>query len=38
MFRDGLSEGEWQGVGELEIKAIDGMSRMKTYYQLLIAY
>ena len=37
MFRDGLSEGEWEGVGALEIKAIEGMSRMKAFsIQLLI--
>lgn len=30
MFRDGLSEGEWEGVGALEIAAIEGVFQMKS--------
>jgi eukaryotic translation initiation factor 2C len=31
MFRDGLSEGEWEGVGRLEIAAIERKSHMRTW-------
>jgi eukaryotic translation initiation factor 2C len=36
LFRDGLSEGEFEGVGAKEIKAIEGMSNVQAYHS--VAY
>lgn len=36
LFRDGLSEGEFVGVGAKEIKAIEGMSNVQAYHS--VAY